>query len=97
MALESPSIRSWLMSAAKVSTKPDLLGNLVGKVDRLVIGGGMAGYLLSSVRHRGREKRDTAADTARAILEKAEDAERTIVLLVDTVTAGRPGCADDDG
>ena len=26
----------------KVSTKLDLLGNLVGKVDKLIIGGGMA-------------------------------------------------------
>lgn len=35
-----------VVGGAKVSTKLDLLGNLVAKVDHLVIGGGMANTFL---------------------------------------------------
>ena len=37
-----------VVGGAKVSTKLDLLGNLVGKVDHLVIGGGMANTFLAA-------------------------------------------------
>ena len=35
-----------VVGGAKVSTKLELLGNLVGKVDELIIGGGMANTFL---------------------------------------------------
>lgn len=79
-----------IVGGAKVSTKLDLLGNLVGKVDRLVIGGGMANtFLFAQGIEVGKSlaERDMA-DTARAILEKAKTRNCTIVLPVDAVTAG---------
>jgi phosphoglycerate kinase len=78
-----------IVGGAKVSTKLDLLGNLVGKVDRLVIGGGMANtFLYAQGAEIGKSlaERDMA-DTARAILKKARDRNCTILLPVDTVVA----------
>jgi len=78
-----------VVGGAKVSTKLDLLGNLVGRVDLLAIGGGMANTFLFA---QGKEigaslcERDMA-DTARAILDKAGKAGCTIVLPVDGVVA----------
>jgi phosphoglycerate kinase len=79
-----------LVGGAKVSTKLDLLGNLVGKVDCLVIGGGMANtFLFAQGIEVGKSlaERDLA-DTARSILAKAKAANCTIVLPVDAVVAG---------
>ena len=62
-----------LVGGAKVSTKLDLLGNLVAKVDVLIIGGGMANtFLFAQGFEVGKSlcERDLA-DTAREILEKA--------------------------
>ncbi len=79
-----------IVGGAKVSTKLDLLGNLVAKVDYLIIGGGMANTFLYaqglSVGKSLCEK--DMADTARAILEKAKAAGCHIVLPVDAVVAG---------
>ncbi|MEY4984106.1 MAG: hypothetical protein RIR62_2372 [Pseudomonadota bacterium] len=78
-----------VVGGAKVSTKLDLLGNLVGKVDHLVIGGGMANtFLVAKGVEVGRSlaERDMA-DTARAIMAKAADAGCTIHLPVDVVVA----------
>ena len=78
-----------LVGGAKVSTKLDLLGNLVSKVDALVIGGGMANtFLFAQGIEVGKSlaERDLA-DTARAILEKAKAAKCEIVLPVDAVVA----------
>ncbi|MCX8509701.1 MAG: phosphoglycerate kinase, partial [Rhodobacteraceae bacterium] len=78
-----------VVGGAKVSTKLDLLGNLVAKVDHLVIGGGMANtFLVAKGIPVGRSlaERDMA-DTARAILTKAETAGCTIHLPVDLVVA----------
>jgi phosphoglycerate kinase len=90
-ALEKPERPvTALVGGAKVSTKLDLLGNLVAKVDRLVIGGGMANtFLFAQGIEVGKSlaERDLA-DTARAILEKAKAAGCTIVLPVDAVVAG---------
>ncbi|WP_068109273.1 phosphoglycerate kinase [Tropicimonas marinistellae] len=78
-----------VVGGAKVSTKLDLLGNLIEKVDHLVIGGGMANTFLVA---KGVEigtslaERDMA-DTAKAILEKAEGTGCTIHLPVDIVVA----------
>ena len=78
-----------LVGGAKVSTKLDLLGNLVTKVDHLVIGGGMANtFLVAQGVEVGKSlaERDMA-DTARGILGKAEAAGCTIHLPVDVVVA----------
>jgi len=88
-----------VVGGAKVSTKLDLLGNLVAKVNHLVIGGGMANtFLVAQGIEVGTSlaERDMA-DTARAILDKAEAAGCTIHLPVDVVVARefRAGAASE--
>lgn len=88
-----------VVGGAKVSTKLDLLGNLVTKVDHLVIGGGMANtFLVAQGIEVGKSlaERDMA-DTARAIIEKAKAAGCTIHLPVDVVVARefRAGAANE--
>jgi phosphoglycerate kinase len=78
-----------VVGGAKVSTKLDLLGNLVTKVDHLVIGGGMANtFLVAQGIEVGKSlaERDMAP-TAREILGKAKSAGCTIHLPVDVVVA----------
>ena len=78
-----------VVGGAKVSTKLDLLGNLVGKVDHLVIGGGMANtFLVAKGIEVGKSlaERDMA-ETARAILDKAAAAGCAIHLPKDVVVA----------
>jgi len=78
-----------LVGGAKVSTKLDLLNNLVGKVDRLAIGGAMANtFLYAQGQPVGRSlcERDLA-DTARAILAEARKRGCEVILPVDAVTA----------
>ncbi|GAB2177278.1 phosphoglycerate kinase [Dongia sp. agr-C8] len=79
-----------IVGGAKVSTKLDLLGNLVGKVDLLVIGGGMANtFLFAEGKEVGKSlaERDMA-ETARKIVAQAKQKNCRIVLPVDAVTAG---------
>lgn len=78
-----------VVGGAKVSTKLDLLGNLVAKVDKLAIGGGMANtFLFAKGVEVGKSlcERDLA-DTAREILAKAKAANCTILLQTDAVVA----------
>ncbi|MDP2061918.1 MAG: phosphoglycerate kinase [Phaeovulum sp.] len=78
-----------VVGGAKVSTKLDLLGNLVARVDHLVIGGGMANtFLVAQGIDVGRSlaERDMA-DTARAIIARAADKGCAIHLPVDVVVA----------
>ena len=78
-----------VVGGAKVSTKLDLLGNLVGKVDHLIIGGGMANtFLVAKGVEVGKSlaERDMA-DTARAIVAKAAKTGCVIHLPVDIVVA----------
>ena len=78
-----------IVGGAKVSTKIDLLENLVGKVDALVIGGGMANTFLHAQGvpvGKSLAERDLAA-TALRIIEKAEAANCAIILPVDAVVA----------
>jgi phosphoglycerate kinase len=78
-----------VVGGAKVSTKLDLLGNLIEKVDMLVIGGGMANTFLAA------QGIDVAAslcehdlgDTARDILAKAETTGCEVILPTDVVVA----------
>ncbi|OJY32651.1 MAG: phosphoglycerate kinase [Rhodobacterales bacterium 65-51] len=88
-----------VVGGAKVSTKLDLLGNLVSKVDHLVIGGGMANtFLVAKGTEVGKSlaERDMA-ETARAIMAKAEAAGCTIHLPLDVVVARefRAGAANE--
>ena len=78
-----------VVGGAKVSTKLELLGNLVAKVDHLVIGGGMANTFLAA---QGIDVGKSLcehdlADTAREILAKANDAGCDVVLPSDVVVA----------
>ncbi len=78
-----------VVGGAKVSTKLDLLANLVEKVNHLVIGGGMANtFLVAQGVEVGKSlaERDMA-DTAKAILAKAKAAECAVHLPVDVVVA----------
>ncbi len=78
-----------IVGGAKVSSKLDLLGNLVSKVDGLVIGGGMANTFLNAqginVGKSLCEK--DLAETARSIMLKAEAARCAIILPVDGAVA----------
>ncbi|MCW3477899.1 phosphoglycerate kinase [Limobrevibacterium gyesilva] len=78
-----------IVGGAKVSTKLELLGNLVGKVDVLIIGGAMANtFLAASGLGVGKSLQEAEMhDTARAILAKARAAGCEILLPVDAVTA----------
>jgi phosphoglycerate kinase len=78
-----------IVGGAKVSTKLELLGNLVSKVDYLVIGGGMANTFLAA---QGKAVGKSLCEhdltgTARGILEKAKAADCTVVLPVDATVA----------
>jgi phosphoglycerate kinase len=78
-----------IVGGAKVSTKIDLLMNLVKKVDALVIGGGMANTFLAA---RGTNVGESLcehdlADTARQIMIEAAGAGCAIVLPSDGVVA----------
>ncbi|MFV0411511.1 MAG: phosphoglycerate kinase [Paracoccus sp. (in: a-proteobacteria)] len=78
-----------VVGGAKVSTKLDLLSNLIEKVDHLVIGGGMANtFLVAQGIEVGKSlaERDMA-DTARAIMAKAETTGCHILLPTDVVVA----------
>jgi len=78
-----------IIGGAKVSTKIDLLENLVKKVDALVIGGGMANTFLHAQGigiGKSLAEKDLAA-TALRIMEKAEAANCAIILPVDAVVA----------
>lgn len=80
-----------IVGGAKVSTKLDLLGNLVQKVDLLVIGGGMANtFLFASGIAIGKSlaERDMA-ETARSVLKKARDAGCDILLPEDAAVAAK--------
>ena len=78
-----------IVGGAKVSTKLELLDNLVGKLDRLAIGGGMANTFLYAQGHDvgGSLCEKDLAETARTILEKAEAAGCEILLPTDVVAA----------
>jgi phosphoglycerate kinase len=78
-----------IVGGAKVSTKLDLLGNLISKVNVLIIGGGMANtFLVAQGKNVGKSlaERDLAA-TARDILAKAKTQNCEIVLPIDAVAA----------
>jgi phosphoglycerate kinase len=78
-----------VVGGAKVSTKLDLLSNLITKVDHLIIGGGMANTFLAA---QGIEIGISLAeremtDTARDIMARAADAGCTLHVPSDIVVA----------
>ncbi|MDP2410986.1 MAG: phosphoglycerate kinase [Pseudolabrys sp.] len=78
-----------IVGGAKISTKLDLLGNLLERVDVLIIGGAMANtFLLALNKRMGKSlvERDLV-DTAQKIMDQAKAAKRQILLPVDAVVA----------
>ena len=78
-----------VVGGAKVSTKLDVLKHLVGKVDHLIIGGGMANTFLAArgvAIGKSLAERDLTG-TAEEILEAAERANCTVHLPYDVVVA----------
>ena len=78
-----------IVGGAKISSKLDLLSNLVAKVDALVIGGGMANTFLNAQGYpvgKSLCEKDLA-ETARAILAKAQETRCAILLPIDAIVA----------
>jgi phosphoglycerate kinase len=78
-----------IVGGAKVSTKLDLLGNLLNKVDALIIGGAMANTFLAA---QGKQVGKSLYEkdlipTAQKIMAQAKAGGREIVLPVDAVAA----------
>ena len=78
-----------IVGGAKISTKLDLLGQLLLKVEALIIGGGMANTFLAA---QGKAIGKSLCETdlipnARDIMAKAKSLGREIVLPVDAVVA----------
>ena len=91
-ALENPQRPlTAIVGGAKVSTKLDLLGNLLDKVNALIIGGAMANtFLLAQGKNVGKSLAEPdLVPTARAIMDKARSEKREIILPVDVVTAAK--------
>ncbi len=85
-----------IVGGSKVSTKLDLLKNLVAKLDRLAIGGGMANtFLFAQGKDVGASlcEKDLA-DTAREIMTEAKAKGCELLLPVDVIVAVdiKPGC-----
>ena len=78
-----------IVGGAKISTKLDLLGNLLERVDVLIIGGAMANtFVMAQGKQVGRSlvERDLI-DTAQKIMDQAKANKREILLPVDAVVA----------
>jgi phosphoglycerate kinase len=78
-----------IVGGAKISTKLELLGHLLHKVETLIIGGGMANTFLAA---QGKSIGNSLCENdlvpaARDILAKAKSLGREIVLPVDAVVA----------
>jgi phosphoglycerate kinase len=91
-ALESPARPLMaVVGGAKVSTKLELLENLVLKVDVLVLGGGMANTFLYAQGHKVGNSlcEKEMVNTAKAIMKKAAEHKCTLVLPEDVVCADK--------
>ncbi len=78
-----------IVGGAKISTKLELIGNLIPKVDYLVIGGGMANTFLAAQGAKvGKSLCEyDLLETAKDILEQSKSQSCEIVLPSDVVTA----------
>jgi phosphoglycerate kinase len=89
-ALENPQRPlAAVVGGAKVSTKLDLLGNLLAKVDVLIIGGAMANtFLAAQGKPVGKSLYEKdLVPTAQKIIAQAQETKRELVLPVDAVVA----------
>jgi phosphoglycerate kinase len=89
-ALEHPAHPvAAIVGGAKISSKLDLLGNLLKKVDALIIGGAMANtFLLAQGKQIGKSLVEAdLVSTAQKIMDEAKAKKREIVLPVDVVVA----------
>lgn len=89
-ALETPKPPvAALVGGAKVSSKIDVLNNLIKKVDYLIIGGGMANTFLAAQGHKiGKSLcEDDLLGTAKEIMEAAKSNNCEIILPVDVTVA----------
>ena len=88
-----------IVGGAKVSTKLDLLGNLIRKVETLIIGGGMANTFLAAQGFAVGTSlcEHDLGQTAREILANAKAAGCEILLPADVVVAQelKPGAAHE--
>jgi phosphoglycerate kinase len=78
-----------IVGGAKVSTKLDLLGNLLAKVETLIIGGAMANtFLVALGKNVGKSLYEPdLVKTATEVMAKAKKLGRQIVLPIDAVVA----------
>ncbi len=88
--LENPARPAWaIVGGAKISTKVEVLQNLLAKVDGLIIGGGMANtFLAAQGIAMGKSLVDTPSlPLALQILQTAKQTGKEILLPVDAVVA----------
>lgn len=78
-----------IVAGSKVSTKLELLSSLVGKVDQLIVGGGIANTFIAAMGHDvGRSLQESdLLDTARQIIEQARVRGADIPMPLDVVVA----------
>jgi phosphoglycerate kinase len=78
-----------IVAGSKVSTKLELLGSLVGKVDQLIVGGGIANTFLAALGHPVGKSlcEHDLLETARAIIADAKARGAEIPLPEDVVVA----------
>jgi len=78
-----------IVAGSKVSTKLELLGSLVDKVDQLIVGGGIANTFIAAAGYGVGKSLHEAdlLDAARAIVAKASARGASIPLPLDVVTA----------
>jgi len=89
-ALESPERPlAAVVGGAKISTKLDLIGNLLGLADTIIIGGAMANTFLAAEGHEvGKSLKEADLyDNAREIMRDAAGRDRTLLLPSDVVVA----------
>jgi len=79
-----------LLGGAKVSDKVGMLDNIMGKVDCIIIGGGMAATFLKAKSYDvGLSLLDDSVDTAVDLIEKASNNGVRLVLPDDVLIAGK--------
>ena len=78
-----------IVAGSKVSTKLELLGSLVAKVDQLIVGGGIANTFIAAMGHAvGKSLQEPdLVDTAKAIMADAKARGAEIPLPTDVVVA----------
>jgi len=78
-----------ILGGAKVSDKIGVIENLIGKIDKIIIGGAMAYTFLKAQGHKiGKSLcEDDFIDKAISLLKQAEEADCEVILPEDTVAA----------